>query len=189
MLYMKPRWSNPESAAGQPVEDYLDAAERLACLQRAGYSRAEIAGLTGLTAQQVAERLQLLTLDDGLRGYLRRENVPERTAMTLLLVPDEVSRRRLAIRIVRERLCVRDAALLADAANRRCTALCAQRRQQVRLVLRDTRPFHNALRDIAGQMNAAGVRATFTEERHQGMMEVKITYPLRRRRTERHQSI
>lgn len=190
MPYTKPRRSIADPpAAGHPGEDYLDAAERLVRLQSAGYSRAEMAGLTGLTVPQVVERLQLMTLDDGLRRYLRVENVPERTALTLLLVPDEVTRHRLAMRIVRERLCVRDAALLADAANRHCAAMCAERHQRVRIVLRDTRPFHNALRDIAGQMNAAGVKATFTEERHQGMMEMKIAYPLRRRRTERYQSM
>lgn len=191
MLYLKPHWSNTdEPAPKQPGQaHYLDSAALLAHLRSEGRSRAEMAGMTGLTVQQVIERLQLLTLEEGLRGYLRRECVPERTALTLLLVPDEVTRRRLAVRIVRERLCVRDAALLADAANRRCADMSRQRHQRVITAMRDTRPYHNALREIAGQMNAAGVHATFTEERHGSMMEMTIAYPLRRRRTERFQSI
>lgn len=191
MLNLKPRGST----AALPVPThpglphYLDSAELLSRLRAEGRSRAEMAGMLGLTVQQVIERLQLMTLEESLRGYLRREGVPERTALTLLLVPDELTRRRLAMRIVRERLCVRDAALLAEAASRRCEAMCGRRQQRVITAIRDTRPFHNAIREITGQMNAAGVHATFTEERHGGMMEMKVAYPLRRRRTERHQAM
>lgn len=190
MLNLKPQGSTAAlPAQTQPgLPHYLDSAELLSRLRAEGRSRAEMAGMLGLTVQQVIERLQLMTLEESLRGYLRREGVPERTALTLLLVPDELTRRRLAMRIVRERLCVRDAALLAEAASRRCEAMLG-RRQRVITAIRDTRPFHNAIREIAGQMNAAGVNATFTEERHGGMMEMKVAYPLRRRRTERHQAM
>lgn len=189
MLYFKPQCAVLPSA---PAPHYLDSAEMLLRLQAEGRTRAEMAGLTGLTVKQVVDRMQLWGLEGGLREYLRREQVPERIALALLLLPDALTRRRIAVRIVRERLCIRDAGLLIASARRKCARMCQEQRshsQRVITLIRDTRPYRNAVRDIAGQMNAAGLRATFTEQRVGGCIELTIAYPARRRRTQRCQSM
>lgn len=189
MLYFKPQHIVPSCPGAL---HYLDCAEMLLRLHAQGRTRAEIAGLTGLTVQQVVDRMGLWGLESGLREYLRREQVPERTALELLMLPDALTRRRIAQRIVRERLCIRDAGLLIGSAKRKCARMCQEQRaygQRVIPLIRDTRPYRNAIRDIAGQMNAAGVRATFTEQRVGGRMELTVAYPARRRRVQRHQSM
>lgn len=192
MLYLKPQRPMPPDLSQAAALHYLDCAEMLLRLQGEGTNRADLARLTGLTVQQVMDRMALLGLEYGLRTYLRRENVPERIALALLMLPDALTRRRVAGRIVRERLCIRDARLVILSARRKCARMCQEQRQhsqRVITLIRDVRPYRNAIRDIAGQMNAAGVQATFTEQRVGGRMELTITYPARRRRVQRCQSM
>ena len=168
---------------------YLDAAEMLQYLRAAGCTLAEAAVRIGITPQQALDRLRLLELDEGLRAFLRQQAMPENIALLLLKLPDALTRRRVAVRIARDRLCVRDAALLVESAKRQLPPKAEAHHQHVIKVIRDVRPFRNAIRDIAGQMNAAGVRATFTERRTGGMQELTVSYPARRRRVERFHSI
>lgn len=169
---------------------YFDSAQELRHLQVQGYTRADMARMTNLTVPVVNDRLRLSNLDEGLQTYLRQSGAPECIAVLLLALPDPVTRRRIAARIVRERLCIRDAGLLVCAALHRQRAapkeLC---RQHVIVALRDVRPFRNAIRDIAEQMKTAGVRASFTERRAGGMQELTVAYPVRRRRTERYHAM
>lgn len=192
MLYTKLLRQPRQRPMAPPVElHYLDSAELLLRLQAQGYSRADMAGMTGLSMPQMMERVRLNELDEGLRAYLRREGVPERIAMILLRLPDEVSRRRLAHRIVAERLCIRDAGLLAASAQRRGARAAEEpvRARRVVTLIRDVRPYRNAIRDIAEQMKTAGVRATFSERRTGGMQELTVSWPARRRRTERYHAM
>lgn len=168
---------------------YFDSAAMLAHLHAAGNTLADMAQSTGLTAQHMVDRMRLLELDDGLRLLLRQSGAPEKIALLMLRLPDALTRRRVAQRIIRERLCIRDAALLVEVARKQRPAPPPERGQHVIKVIRDVRPFRNAIRDIAGQMNAAGVRATFTERRTGGMQELTVSYPARRRRTERFHSM
>lgn len=184
MLRPKPRPAEP------PEVHYFDSSELLLRMQAEGRSRAEMARMTGLPVVQVLNRLRLHELDEGLRFYLRQEGVPEGIALTLLRLPDPLSRRRMAQRIVQERLCIRDAALLVASARRKCSQQPPLRcEQRVITVIRDIRPYRNAIRDIAEQMKTAGVRATFTERRTGGMLELTVAYPARRRRTERYHAM
>lgn len=191
MLYQElSRYVRPRKPSPPGELHYFDSADLLAELRAQGYTRGDMACMAGLTMQQVADRLRLSGLDEGLRAYLRHEGVPERIAVTLLLLPDPVTRRRIARRIIGERLCIRDAALLVLSARRRWRPEeQAAHRQHVITVIRDVRPYRNAIRDIAEQMKTAGVRATFSERRAGGMQELTIAYPARRRRTERYQSM
>ena len=168
---------------------YFDSAEALLRMQAEGRSLAEMANITGLTVPQILARLPLTALDPALRVLLRRSGVPEEIARTLLMLPDPSARRRMALRIIRERLCIRDAALLVQSAGRRTQVAPEEPRQRVIAVIRDVRPYRNAIRDIAEQMKTAGVRATFTERKTGGMQELTISYPARRRRMERYHSM
>ena len=189
MMYATLPLFTPSKPRSLTEPHYLDSAEMLLYMRTAGHTLADAAEKTGLTAQQVVERLRLLELDEGLKHYLRQEGMPENIARLLLRLQDPVTRRRMAIRIAQERLCIRDAALLVEAARRKSLRQEEERGQHVIKVIRDIRPYRNAIRDIAGQMNAAGVRATFTERRTGGMQELTVAYPARRRRTERYQSV
>lgn len=188
MLYQMPR---PIPIPVPPPLHYLDSAAQLLRLQAQGYPLAELSRMTGLTIPQLRERMRLCKLDEGLQTLLRRENVPEGIAVLLLQLPDPLSRRRMANRIVRERLCIRDAGLLISAAQRnpRLREGPEIHQQHVVTLMRDMRPFRNAICDIVEQMKTAGVRATLTERSTGGMQELTISYPTRRRRTERHQSM
>ncbi|MDD6051425.1 MAG: hypothetical protein PUC00_09220 [Clostridiales bacterium] len=188
MLY--PMQTAPAIAQKPPMH-YLDSAELLLRLRAQGYAWADMSRLTGLSVPQVSARLRLCEMDDALRAYLRRESVPEKTAQALLLLPDAVTRHRLARRIVRERLCIRDAVLLIGAARHKNISREAQKthQQHVITLIRDVRPYRNAIRDIVAQMNAAGVHANLTERRQDGMQELTIVYAARRRRAERHQGM
>ena len=189
MLYQMLRPAS--KPAPPPPMHYFDSAELLLRLQAQGHSRAEMSRLTGLTIPQLTERMRLADLDEGLRACLRLEGVPEKIALILLRLPDPVTRRRMAHRIVRERLCIRDAGLLVDAARRGAYRReeAPVRQQHVVAVIRDVRPYRNAIRDIAEQMKTAGVRATFTERKSGGMLELTVSYPARRRRMERYHSM
>ena len=185
MMYRtKPRRELPEI----PQMHYFESAEELLRLQLQGKSLAEMAAYTGLTIPQLAARLCLTELDDGLRTLLKREKAPERIALLLLWLPDPVTRRRMAQRIIRERLCIRDAALLVQSARRQLPRQEATKPRVITAV-RDIRLYRNAIRDIAVQMQTAGVRATFTERRTGGMQETTVSYPARRRRMERYHAM
>ncbi len=186
MLYLKPRAMH-QPAPPMPLH-YFDSAELLCRLQAEGHTRVDMARMSGLTIPQMTERMRLMELDEGLRTFLRREQVPERIALMLLALRDPVSRRRLARRIVGERLCIRDAALLVASACRQLPPREAPRPQVIALI-RDTRMYRNAVCNIAKQMKTAGVEATFSERRTGGMQEMTIAYPARRRRTERYHAM
>lgn len=183
---------------------YLEEADALCALHdHHGMSRGELANLLRLHPRALMERMQMARFDDELRALLMDEGVPAAIAVTLLRVSDSEARMDAACRIARERLCVRDAALLAASAGRwKAIRNGATKRENdggeeksrihtrnVIGVMRDQRPFLNAIRNIAGQMCAAGVDATLREERVAGRWEMTISVSTRRRRAARYQSM
>ena len=62
-----------------------------------------------------------------------------------------------------------------------------KRKQHVIRVIRDERLYINAIRDIAGQMQEAGVKAIVAERWSGGQLEMIIRVPARRRRMDRYQ--
>lgn len=180
---------------------YLEEADAMRTLQeRHGMARGEIARLTGRSPGQVTEQLRLCDCGEELRALLMDEAAPMGVALTLLRIPEHQARMRLAMRIVRERLCVRDAALLVTSALARMkhndgvckwdNAEVSQNNNRVILsAIRDQRLYVNAIRQIAGQMKKGGLDATVTEQRTGGRMEVTVSFPVRRRRAARYQSM
>ncbi len=169
---------------------YLEEAALLRLLnQDHGLSRQEIAQALGVTAQAVGERLALNGLSEPLQAYLMEEGLPERIARMLLPLPDDGRRMAIARRAVRERLCVRDVAVLVSAAltrpGGRRPAPTPHGGQHIVTLMRDTRPYVNAIRSITGQMRDAGLAATLTECRAAGQTTLTVTFPHRRRRTDR----
>ena len=62
-----------------------------------------------------------------------------------------------------------------------------KRKQHMIRVIRDERLYINAIRDIAGQMQEAGVKAIVAERWSGGQLEMIIRVPARRRRMDRYQ--
>lgn len=175
---------------------YLEQAALLHALHtHHGYTWAELAVQTGWPVALIVNREQLMALDAGLRHALMAEGAPERIALFLTRLPDEVTRRRIARAIFRERLCIRDAGLLVEAALHRqpvqhaAMQTAPERRGRIISLVRDHRPYVNAIRDIAGQMQSAGLRATLTEKQSGRQLEVHLALSLRHRRADRRQSM
>lgn len=184
---------------------YLEEATAMCALnEQHGMSRGDISRLMNLHPQAVAEQMRLTSLDDELCAFLMEEGVPLCIALTLLRLPDERARMTVACRIARERLCVRDAALLVSAALSRPSTFkgVGNRENSVDMpgnsqnptrhvigAIRDQRLYLNAIRDIAGQMRSAGVDAVVTEQCSGGRLAVTVSIPTRRRRTARYQSM
>lgn len=184
---------------------YLEEAAAMRALnEQHGMSRGDMANLLGLSGQAVTEQLRLTALDDELCAFLMDEGVPLCIALTLLRLPDDRARMSAACRIARERLCVRDAALLVSAMRTRPNAINGGDNREKKIdahqnsqnhtrnvigVVRDQRLYLNAIRDIAGQMRAAGVDAVVTEEKSGGRLAVTVSIPVRRRRAARYQSM
>ncbi len=189
---------------------YLEEAEALRALrEQHRLSWEELSGMLGEKTAVLAAQASLAGYPDELKALLMEEGVPMGIALTLLRLPEEETRIRVARMIVREKLCVRDAALLVSAELRRATkeqgairedsfeknkvyngnerAATVGGRRMVQ-VIRDQRLYLNAIRDIAKQMQTAGFPATLTERRVEGQMEMVIRTPARRRRMERYQS-
>lgn len=188
-----------QEACAQPLH-YLQQGKLLHALHREhGYPLAVLCSRTGLSAEAVLGRISLMQLDEALHAQLMATGAPEAIALMLLKLPDEVTRRRIARRVLRERLCIRDARLLVEAALQHMPPIARQTeairevpnalvtRGRVINLVRDPRPYINALRDIAGQMQQAGVHAALTEQRQGGLWEITISVPVRRRRANRRQ--
>lgn len=194
----------PEQPGGQSVPQLLDAliSHRLHYLEEAevlcelnehhGISRQELARMLGTTAQAVTQRMQLTALGEELRACLLEEGLPERVALALLRLTDETARLSIARRSAREHLDIREVELLVSAAKKRCVPAAPPREHgsgRVISLVRDPRLYVNAIRSITGQMQEAGVEATLTERRVGSRMELTVSLPARRRRTERRQSM
>lgn len=185
---------------GHPGLHYLEAAEILQELQqRHGLSLHELAEVTGAQEQLLLDRLELAGLDAELRLALMEEGIPERMARALLRLPEGPPRLQLLRRIVREGLCIRDVELLAASAARKAPQPPKEThhpdapppsalppRPRLITLVRDVRPYINAVRDIAGQLQAAGVQASLTERQTGSRVEVTLAVPTRRRRADRH---
>ncbi len=201
--------SKPNARAEQLIEALhtqpMNCFQVAQCLEELhqvhGLSRGELARLMGRTLPEITEKLALNGLPVTLQNLLLRAQAPEAIARVLLRLPDEVSRLRVARRILGEQLCVRDALLIAEADCRRlkrespAQGKTPPEERTPRLtgrvihLTRDHRPYVNAIRAIAGQMKDAGLPATLMEECLGRCLTVTLSVPLRRRRMERYQHI
>lgn len=199
---------------------YLEEAEALQVLHevhRLPWPDLAEALVRGAEALEAQARLAVLT--DEMKALLLEEGVPMAIALLLLRLPDDDSQMAMAERIARERLCVRDSALLIAATLRKQKDGVGNRENSMNGVtmrekmcgnqnaveywakqqasgerkkigiVRDVRLYLNAIRDITAQMQASGFRATVAERRVDGQTEFVIRVPVRRRRMERHQSM
>lgn len=203
---------------------YLEAADALQALHAVhGMGWSELGELLGDGASLLRAQAGLTVLADEVKALLMEEGVPLGIALTLMRLPDDRARITLAERIAKERLCIRDSALLVSAALHGCRNGKAEIAgthdstnrvgnwddegremsgvgnwshsrepaggRRIIGVARDVRLYLNSIRQIAAQMQAAGFRATVAERRVGGETELLIRVPVRRRRSDRYQSV
>ena len=219
-----------DDACWQPAERLLDALlmRRLHYLEEADALCAlhtvhripweELSQTLGVAAGTLRSLAELTGLPDDVKALLMEEEAPPGIAMLLLRLPDDRRRMAAAERIARQRLCIRDAALLIAAELRgknevskreKCTKTRNEVRkrenemhcenevwkrdetggQRVMSLIRDHRLYLNAIRDIAGQMQSAGFAATVDERLVPGHTELVIRVPTRNRRAAKYQSM
>lgn len=160
---------------------YLDEADALNRLSREfGLDRAQIAQRLGVSSQEVTARLTLTNLGKETREALRRYRLPERVALALARLPQEAGRVRIAERVAREGLCIRDVELLVTAAQKR---LPVPQIPEGRVLggVKDVRPYLNAMRSLAEQMRAAGIPVEVEENTGGGKQRFSLVMPRRRR--------
>ncbi len=160
---------------------YLDMAEGIARLNgEFQLNRADIAAQLGENAVRVTSLAKIGLLDEETRTLLRTHHLSERTAEALTRLPDAESRLRVARKAVAEQLDIREIELLVNTAQRRLPVPQLPRRIQGGV--RDVRPYLNALRDVAAQMQTAGLPVEFTESTDNGHTTLTIRLPHARRR-------
>lgn len=160
---------------------YLDLAEGVARLnQEFQLSRADIAAQLGESAVRVTTLARIGLLDEETRALLRTHHLSERTAEALTRLSDESSRLRIARKAVAERLDIREIELLVNTAQRRLPV--PQLPGRIQGGVRDVRPYLNALRDVASQMQTAGLPVEFTESTENGRTTLTIQLLQSRRR-------
>lgn len=178
-----------ERSAGELIDailagkmHYIEEAQALKRLVCAFGMRAErLAGLMDADTAEVERKLTLMNLEEQLQCYLTEHKLPEAYAYQLLRLPSGDMRMQVARQAAENNLCIRDVELII---RRMMTRLPAQQGTTITL-MRDYRLYVNAIRDLVGQMQTAGIAAEMTEEREGGALQVNITIPVRR--AQRHQ--
>lgn len=161
---------------------YLDEAEALCHLRDKAYMTEDmLAFQLRREARDVHERMRLMNLDAQTREAVRRAQMPERAALALLELPSDQMRLDMVAQAQRDKLGVRDIGLMAESAARRKNAPVRGQQHAV-AVVRDSRLYLNALREIVRQMQESGVPAQISESETMGQVELVVRIPQRKRR-------
>ncbi len=161
---------------------YLEEADALSALrQDYALSAEDIARSLGCTAATVEAKARLAALDAETRACLLETRLPERYAQMLLRLPDRRERVAIAHQAAAQHLSVRDTELLVASAARRLAVPPPPGRRTITL-MRDHRPYLNAIRAIVAQMRDAGLPVISSERELSGEVEVLLRLPTRKRR-------
>lgn len=154
---------------------YLDEAQGYdAILRTCGMSQQALADRLGKSQGALANKLRLLQLPESARDLVRRYALSERHARALLRLPDEQRQVQAARGMAERKLTVREAEAYVDMLLR---APRPQRR--VWAIIRDHRPYVNAIRDIVQQMQHTGVPAKVDVREEADFIEVTVHMPRR----------
>ena len=137
---------------------YLDEAEGyLEVLRTCAMTQEALAERIGLSQSAVANKLRLLKLDPPVRAALRACGLTERHARALLKLPLSTLQMDAVRRMDSQHLTVKQAEVLVKDM---LSALPSKRSgRRILSLMRDHRLYINAIRDIARQMQAAGLQA------------------------------
>lgn len=157
---------------------YLDQARMLHRLESEFGLRSDVlSGMLGISADDIARRLTLLSLEEPLQAYLVQSGLPETIAYQLMRLPAGDMRMQLAQQAARGKLGVRDVDLLV-----RSMLMHAPQQERTISLVRDYRLYANAIRSLTDQMQASGVAASYDEQREGATLVITVKLPIRRRR-------
>lgn len=151
---------------------YFEEAEAYADLIQRGMTQEALARRIGKSPSGVANKLRLLRLSPETRRLLLEEGLSERHARALLSLPEENARLRAARQAARLHLTVRETETLVNRMQKRLPVTPPERK--VISLVRDTRPYLNAIRGVVRQMQDTGMDALFESREDDGWIEMKI---------------
>lgn len=156
---------------------YLDEAEEYRRLLNSGLiTRQELCVRLGRSIATLQRKLRLLELNPATQQILRLHGLCERYAQSLLRIPGDQGRQRLAEHIAQHGLSVREVDELVEETLARMPIPIPKERKMMPL-MRDHRLYLNAIRSIVEQMRDAGLDAMMEVVNGTSVVEVRLTVP------------
>ena len=154
---------------------FLDEAAAYARVMRlCGFSQEALASRIGKTQGAIANKLRLLRLDESVREAVRRLQLSERQARALLKLPAGKEQLEAAGVMAEQGLNAPRSEAMVEEMLRALRANGAAPRRRMLVVVRDWRPYLNAIRDIARQMQDAGLDVEMETEQPGAELLVRL---------------
>ena len=154
---------------------FLDEAAAYARVMRlCGFSQEALASRIGKTQGAIANKLRLLRLDESEREAVRRLQLSERQARALLKLPAGKEQLEAAGVMAEQGLNAPRSEAMVEEMLRALRANGATPRRRMLVVVRDWRPYLNAIRDIARQMQDAGLDVEMETEQPGAELLVRL---------------
>jgi ParB family chromosome partitioning protein len=162
-----------ENAQHAPLHFLEEAHAYDALQQELGQDLQGITERLGVDPALVLNKLRLLRLPSAIRELIWELDLSERHARALMRLPDDARQRIAAQRMADRQLTPREAEALVDAMLREMP----NQRRHILSVIRDHRPYLNAIRDIVEQMQKSGMAAALDMLEDGDQMEIHIRMP------------
>ena len=154
---------------------YFEEAEAYAQLLEQGLNQEMLARRLSKSASAIANKLRLLKLEPELRQFLWDSGMTERHARALLSLSDPDARSRIAREAAREHLTVKETERLVDRARDRLPGPPPARR--IISMVRDHRPYLNAIKNLIDQMKESGMNAQLDLQETEQAVSMYIILP------------
>jgi len=154
---------------------YLEEAEAYEKLLNQGMSQDALARRLGKSVSAIANKIRLLKLAPELRQFLQEAALTERHARALLSLSDEEARGRIAREAAREHLTVKETERLVERARVRLPGPPPSRR--VISMVRDHRPYVNAIEGVIAQMRDSGLNPQIETQESEQAVSLYIILP------------
>lgn len=162
--------SAAENMQREPAH-YIDEAEKLdAILRKNGLSVHELSGMLGITAYALSTKLRLMRIPQPTRRLIREQDISERFARLLIKLNDASDQLAAAQKIAEKRMSLTEAETMIDSLIRNNPL----ERRRVTGIVRDHRPYVNAMRELTDQMRRTGFDASIDVRETDGSVEVLV---------------
>ncbi|MDR1263343.1 MAG: ParB/RepB/Spo0J family partition protein [Oscillospiraceae bacterium] len=153
---------------------YLEEAETIdAVRSETGLSLQEIAARLGTSTISLSNKLRLLKIPPETRRLIRDLDLNERYARVLLRLNEENMQQTAARRIVEKQLTLRDAESLVE----NMTIEGPTYHRCVTAIVRDHRPYVNAINDIVDQMRRSGLSPSVESAESDSRLVLTVSLP------------
>ncbi|MDR1600546.1 MAG: ParB/RepB/Spo0J family partition protein [Oscillospiraceae bacterium] len=153
---------------------YLEEAETIDAVRgETGLPLQEIAARLGTSAVSLSNKLRLLKIPPETRRLIRELDLSERYARVLLRLNEADKQQNAARRIIEKQLTLRDAESLVD----NMAAEIPADHRRVTGIVRDHRPYVNAINDIISQMRRSGLTPTVETAESDSRLVLTVSLP------------